>query len=444
MDDYLITVLEQIRYTKMYPEIEQELRGHIEEQAMANRASGMEEEEAMRCAIQDMGDPVETGVELDRIHRPKMAWDVIAVMAAVALASILIHIVIGLGSEEINFWPQNVYIAQAVVRTVAGFLIMLLVYRIDYSVLAKYGRLCAAVFLAFMTLGVFVFGLPVQGAATFFYIAGVSFSIPFSMFLYVPLYGAVLYQYRGSGWAGLLKSLVFLIYPIWLLFRIPIMSVALLLLLLLSALLSVAVLKDWFRIPKKIVLTMYWTVLAAIPAGGIIMAVNGFFLSEYQQKRILSFLDNGARQYDYVARMLAEYLKGSRLFGAGSEAVAGRLPNYYSSYILTFLSTYFGIAAACAVCLLIGAIVVKAFRIAFRQKNQLGMMMGLGSGLVLFANMALNILENTGLFPTTMTFLPFFSGTRTAMTVSYILAGIVLSVYRYKSILPADLCAPVK
>ena len=205
MDDYLITVLEQIRCTKMYPEIEQELRGHIEEQAMANRASGMEEEEAMRCAIQDMGDPVETGVELDRIHRPKMAWDVIAVMAAVALASILIHIVIGLGSEEINFWPQNVYIAQAVVRTVAGFLIMLLVYRIDYSVLAKYGRLCAAVFLAFMTLGVFVFGLPVQGAATFFYIAGVSFSIPFSMFLYVPLYGAVLYQYRGSGWAGLLK-----------------------------------------------------------------------------------------------------------------------------------------------------------------------------------------------------------------------------------------------
>ena len=70
MDDYLITVLEQIRCTKMYPEIEQELRGHIEEQAMANRASGMEEEEAMRCAIQDMGDPVETGVELDRIHRP--------------------------------------------------------------------------------------------------------------------------------------------------------------------------------------------------------------------------------------------------------------------------------------------------------------------------------------------------------------------------------------
>ena len=37
-----------------------------------------------------MGDPVEVGIEMDQIHRPKMAWKMIGLIAILNLAGILL------------------------------------------------------------------------------------------------------------------------------------------------------------------------------------------------------------------------------------------------------------------------------------------------------------------------------------------------------------------
>ena len=432
MEDYIKTLLEQVRCQKAHPAIERELRGHIEEQAMANMESGMQKEEAMRQAIRDMGDPVKAGVDLDRIHRPQMAWDVVGVMFLIALASIFIHIVIGMGAEEINSQPQGEYIGLAIGYTAAGFAAMMLIYRVDYSIFAKRGKLCAGIFLVFMTTAALIYRIKLPGAPLFFQNGGIRFWAAYVMFLYIPLYGAVLYQYYGSGWGGLIKSVLFLLYPVWLAYKMPRMSLALLLLLIMSVMLSAAVVKGWFDIPKKSFLAVYWAALAAMPAAWVYWVLNGAL--GYQKVRIMAFLGLSPHEGSYVTELLTGYLKGGRLFGGSGEAVPGILPDYYSDYILTFLVTSFGIAAACAVCLLVAVVAVKAFRISLGLRNRLGMMMGLGSGLVLFANTTLNVLENLGALPATTSFLPFFSYTGTGILVSYVLMGIVLSVYRYKNV----------
>lgn len=74
-----------------------------------------------------------------------------------------------------------------------------------------------------------------------------------------------------------------------------------------------------------------------------------------------------------------------------------------------------------------------------RQKNQLGMMMGCGCGIVFLINFSINILENLGIFPQSVTFLPFLSAGGSCIIVSYGLMGIVLSTYRYKNIYPRHL-----
>ena len=74
-----------------------------------------------------------------------------------------------------------------------------------------------------------------------------------------------------------------------------------------------------------------------------------------------------------------------------------------------------------------------------RQKNQLGMMMGCGCGIVFLINFSINILENLGVFPQSVTFLPFLSAGGSCIIVSYGLMGIVLSTYRYKNIYPRHL-----
>ena len=76
-EEYLHLVTDQIRCKKARPDVKTELEAHIMDQMEDYRNEGMEEQEAMERAILEMGDPVEVGVELDRIHRPKMSWEIL-------------------------------------------------------------------------------------------------------------------------------------------------------------------------------------------------------------------------------------------------------------------------------------------------------------------------------------------------------------------------------
>lgn len=440
MENYLKILLEQIRCKKACPRIEQEVRAHIEDQAKANRTEWMmNEEEAVKRAVQDMGDPVETGASLDKIHRPKMAWDFIAVMAVIAVASLAVHLAIGVGAEEIGSQTRGQYLLGAAAYTGIGFLLMLLVYRLDYSFLAGRGMLFAGIFLALITVGIFFTGVMVNGSTLFLSVGGVRISIPHLMFLYLPVFGAVLHQLHGSGWTGVLKSMPFLLYPVWLAMKIPRMGFAMLLFFMMSVMLTAAVGCGWFRISKKVFLGIYWGIVLCIPVLLAFLVASGAApVPSYQQERLRAVIGGGFREHDYMTKVLLECVQNSRLFGAGGAEAVGQLPGYYSDYMLAFLSSCYGIAAYLGVCLLVGAAAVKALRISFGQSNRLGMMVGFSSGLVLFSNLIFHIVGNMGILPRTETFLPFFSYTGTGIIVSYIMAGIALSVYRYKNILPED------
>ena len=72
LHEYLDTLSEQIRCKKARPMVVEEIENHINDQAEAYIKNGMEKDEAVNRAVLEMGDPVETGVALDRVHRPRM------------------------------------------------------------------------------------------------------------------------------------------------------------------------------------------------------------------------------------------------------------------------------------------------------------------------------------------------------------------------------------
>ena len=117
----------------------------------------------------------------------------------------------------------------------------------------------------------------------------------------------------------------------------------------------------------------------------------------------------------------------------------GNLPAFNADYILTYLSSVYGTIAAILLCCVLAVLIFVVFNTAMRQKNQLGMMMGCGCGIVFLINFSINILENLGIFPQSVTFLPFLSAGGSCIIVSYGLMGIVLSTYRYKNIYPRHL-----
>ena len=85
--DYLELMTGQIRCRKMCPVIAREVEDHFEDQKQAFMAEGMTEEEAEKAAVEEMGDPDEVGVEMDQIHRTKMQWKAILVIALMEILS---------------------------------------------------------------------------------------------------------------------------------------------------------------------------------------------------------------------------------------------------------------------------------------------------------------------------------------------------------------------
>lgn len=430
MDEYLKTLLEQIRCKKARPYIRQELQDHIEDQIEANIHAGMNYEDAEKEAVRDMGDPVETGISLDRIHKPQIAWKLLVLVVLLSVAGILTHLMIA-GHISGGDAPAS---GRYVIYVVLGIAVMIFLYFLDYTLLARFSKLIAVILLAMCLLTLY-FGCTVNGMRYFIIIGGGSVSIPALMLLYVPIYGGVIYQYHGSGYTGLLKAIVWMVIPVVLVLRLPAMMTAILMLISMLVMLTIAIWKGWFVVQKKKALGGLWGLFTAMPIVIFLAAYWGNAFAPYQKARIQAVFSNSG-DAGYLTATLRSILTANKFAGNSGVDVTEMLPAYNADYILAYLSSVYGMIAAILICCVLTVLILTVFHTAMKQKNQLGMMMGCGCGMIFLVSFLINVLENVGAFPPAATFMPFLSAGGSYLIVSYGLMGIVLSIYRYKNVYP--------
>ncbi len=433
LDEYLQTVSEQIRYTKIRPTVTAELKNHILDQAEAYEERGAFPEEALERAVREMGDPVETGVALDRIHRPQMNWGIVIAIGIISILSVGIFYAADIVARDAYPWQRQATFV------LAGFLLMLLVYRLDYSILGKWCWKPAVVFLSIMILGLAIWGFEVGGANRWISIRGLWISVPEAMLLYIPLFGAALYSFRGEGYGVLLKVIPLILVPVGFVWLTPTLSNALILFVSLFSLFIFAVWKDWFCISKKIVLGISCSTLVLSP---IALLAYFYFLGEpYQADRIRAFF-NPADPRDYIANIAQNMRVSSSMIGSSERSVYylvnGPTTDFLTDYILVAMCSIYGTLLTVAMVTVLVLIIMKVFRISMTQKNQLGMIVGMGCGIAFLTKTAASVLINLQLIPYVSISMPFLSYGGSGTIVSYILLGLVLSVYRYKNILPKE------
>ena len=116
----------------------------------------------------------------------------------------------------------------------------------------------------------------------------------------------------------------------------------------------------------------------------------------------------------------------------------GPAPEYLTDYIFVAACSIYGTLIAVAILAGFVAIILKIFQISMTQKNQLGMITGISCGLVFLVKTAVSLLVNLQMIPYVSISMPFLSYGGSGIIVSYILLGLVLSVFRYKNILPKE------
>ncbi len=179
---YLEAVQGQIRWKRARPLLVRELERHLEDQRDDFLKEGKAPDEAERLAVEDMGDPVTVGTELDRIHRPRPQWGLLGLTIALAAIGVVLLVLFR------QSYVQQMGIMRFLASLGLGTVAMLGMYFFDVSRLVRHAR---AVYIGTLAMTVLLRAVLYPT----YYNALMSA-------LYPLIYALWLYSFRGKGWKG--------------------------------------------------------------------------------------------------------------------------------------------------------------------------------------------------------------------------------------------------
>ena len=179
---YLEAVQGQIRWKRARPLLVRELERHLEDQRDDFLKEGKAPDEAERLAVEDMGDPVTVGTELDRVHRPRPQWGLLGLTIALAAIGVVLLVLFR------QSYVQQMGIMRFLASLGLGTVAMLGMYFFDVSRLVRHAR---AVYIGTLAMTVLLRAVLYPT----YYNALMSA-------LYPLIYALWLYSFRGKGWKG--------------------------------------------------------------------------------------------------------------------------------------------------------------------------------------------------------------------------------------------------
>ncbi len=425
MEGYLRTVGEQIRWKRARPVVLRELGQHLADQRDAFAAEGKTTGDAERLAVEEMGDPVIIGTELDRVHRPKPQWGLLMMTMALALVGGGLRIWAAIAGEA---YPLGDVIRTAVALA-EGTACLLGAYFLDYTWLLRHARW---VYGGALVLGLLSLWLSPN-------INKASYYTRYVVLLYPTVYAVWLYHCRGKRWKGLAFALLGGIPLAAVTCLAPYMMGLMLLMIVGLILLLAAAGTDWFGIGRG------KTAAAVLGAGAALAGCAAwmFWKHGFARSRLALFLHPEADPLGagYQAVMVRKTLAVSRWLGTGDWSAAHILDSYErtvpaweTDFLLTTMIYRLGWLPFFLLVLAAAGLLVWLFRKCLRQRNQAGRLIALSVAVLLGVQMICSVLMNLGyvLFAAAM---PLIVG-NLASVVAMGLIGLTLSVFREEQIAP--------
>lgn len=448
IEEYIGKLQEQIRNSKARAMVAEEIRSHIQDQAEEYESQGMEKEKAVLEAVRQMGDPVGTGVDMDRIHRPRMSWLLLGLIVGFSILGLALQYVCFYGMEEVsaayqgmagtleeNFYRQCIY-------TILGLMVMVGVCFLDYSRIGKYSQICGFCFLAGLLMICETGNLfRVNARPVWFLFPMINGGYPYLkclLYLFVPLFGGILYANRQKGYWALAAGLL------WILFLFltgmavggglgGVIDVTLTC----FVMLFLAIGKGWFGKTKRIGLAAAGVFTLALGLG-----IGFRAMTAYQIDRLRGlFMAGGEDSYNYVNVRVREIVANLSLNGSSMAVLKekGLLPwenvgGIQHDFIFLQIISQLGMIKTLMLCVCLAGILIAMLYAVMKQKNQMGQMMGLGCVMLLALETARTVLNNMGLFVASTNGLMFFSYGKGHTMIVYVLLGVVLSIYRHKDL----------
>ena len=422
ISSYLNAVGEQIRWKRARPVVLSELAQHLEDQRDTFAAEGCENAEGR--AVEEMGDPVSVGTELDRIHRPKPQLGLLALTMLLALTGAVLRVAL---TADWEAYAKDIDPKKTALAVALGCGALLLGYFLDYARLGRWGRV---LYVGALAVGIFML---IQSPK----ISGRSYYTTYVTLCYPVVYVFWLYTWRNKGWRGVIFGLLGAVPLELVCIFEPYMFGFAMLFVTGAAAALLAAWNDWFGVgrQKSIGAVLFWNGMAAgAVVGSRLVSGDGF-----RRLVIAVHPESDPIGYGYVASKIRKALEAAQWVGAGewSEAVSSRpyettVPGCESDAFLTTLIYKLGWLPFLAVVFVFGVLVVWMLCRCLRQKSQLGRMVAMVVILTLSGQAICSVAWNLGFALFSGAFPLMIGNLNTVLNMGLI--GLALSVFRGESI----------
>lgn len=444
---YLDEICGRVRAREKHDEIRRELAGHLED-LVADKLDSLgeavddgadrqvREDEAVREAIRQMGDARLIGKRLNRVHKPKTDWSL------VALSAVLIGIgLFAMYTVQGAFEPGGVYdsvsfLKNKIVFSALGLGAMAALYFFDYRKLRSlvWPLYITASLLMLLTRFETFGGAVVNGAHTWIRIADIAIdTTAVAPYLFAIAYAGYLVSggpTNASGrygkWGGYAKEMaLFYGVPAYLYLIAP----SLISLAVHVAGMSIVLLSTrggWKR----------WLGYCVVFAGAVVYLFQSIWRYGFYSQRLENYLrslvdpDSPFNPASYSLKII----QTAGLWGHGfGEVPKNRLPYPHSENVVAFLIYGWGWIAGALLAALVVFFILRSARIAGQAKEPFARLLVLGMASILSIKLAWSLLMSVGLLPYVGITLPFIGYNGFNTVVELAAMGVILGVYRRKN-----------
>ncbi|MFE5324065.1 FtsW/RodA/SpoVE family cell cycle protein [Paenibacillus sp. NPDC056579] len=426
IDDYLAHVCSRVKARELHKEIKQEMESHLDELLDMKREEGWDEDAAARWAVEQMGDADAVGSGLNRVHKPRIPWGLVAWVAVLLVISLVAMYAVELSYAAMpqHRLAQNDWLLHKAVFTAASLMVMGALIIFDYRKLLHSSWLLYWGTVA-VSAGVLLFGRQVNGMKSYLSFGAVTIDwMNVSPFLFIISAAGILHGMDSSRRSGLVQTGFFVVVPVLLYGMAPSIS-AMLLYMAAYLLLLYSARKSW----KAVLLQ---------PLVLLLPAALMMFSSRYGQMRLAAFFqryeDPLGAGYMYV--QIDQAVRSAGWWGHGWASVNARLPEIHTDTIFTYLIYSLGWIAGAVIATCFVLFVVQLIQMGLEVRDRYGKMLISGlAGMFAFQfiwslGMSVGILPILGGITT-----PFVSYGGSHLLAELAAVGIMFSIYRRKDMI---------
>lgn len=425
INGYLKKVCDQIRWKKAHGFVTKELEDHIIDQKDTFLAEGMSEDESIEKAIEEMGDPIAVGTELDRTHKPKPEWSIIFLTCMLVIVGTLIRIFMASDTFSSNTFHD-------LMLTILGIGVMIFTYFLDYTTIGKYPRLIYFGLILISIASMDILPSVFNGISR---LRGQYFYPKFLMLLFPTAFAGIVYSMRNRGYEGIILSGIYYIFPAIICYFIPSSANLVMYTITCLIILTYAILKGWFNVKKlDAILLLY---IPTVILSGVML----IYAAQYErfQAAINPYIDPLGD--GWMAVKTREIITNANFIGASDYIIStygtdtkNILPIKNTEFLLTYLIDKWGWISFIGIMLILAIFVIRCFKAIMKQNNILGGIVSMSIMINFIMQIISYVVFNLGFQMFAPLALPLISFGRTSGIINMFLIGIMLSVFRNSSL----------